>query len=147
MVRLAETQRTDIEALSRLPIALPKEGSRASATVRTNFVPLGEVATLAMSQGPNQISRENGKRRVVVSANVRDRDIGSFVREAEDRMQKISIPTGYWVAWGGTFEQLESASRRLQIVVPVAGDGAGAALRDVWQSWTVCWCLRGSPSR
>lgn len=120
VVRLAEPQRTDIEALSRLPIALPKEGSRASATVRTNFVPLGEVATLAMSQGPNQISRENGKRRVVVSANVRDRDIGSFVRDAEDRLQQIRIPTGYWVAWGGTFEQLESATRRLQIVVPVA---------------------------
>ncbi|HTH94796.1 MAG TPA: CusA/CzcA family heavy metal efflux RND transporter, partial [Rhodocyclaceae bacterium] len=120
VVRLSDTQRTDLDALSRLPIALPKDGNRTNAEARTNFVPLGEVATLEMSSGPNQISRENGKRRVVVSANVRGRDIGSFVREAEDRLQKIQISAGYWVAWGGTFEQLESASRRLQIVVPVA---------------------------
>jgi cobalt-zinc-cadmium resistance protein CzcA len=71
--------------------------------------------------GPNQISRENGKRRAVVTANVRGRDLGSFVAEAEQRIRaEVELPMGYWSAWGGQFEQLESASRRLQIVVPLA---------------------------
>jgi len=79
------------------------------------------VATLDLAPGPNQISREEGKRRIVVSANVRGRDIGSFVSEAEQKIQaQVDIPSGYWIDWGGTFEQLESATKRLQIVVPVA---------------------------
>ncbi|MEO6182232.1 MAG: efflux RND transporter permease subunit, partial [Verrucomicrobiota bacterium] len=70
--------------------------------------------------GPNMINRENGKRRIVVTANVRGRDLGSFVAEAQRRMdEKISIPSGYWIAWGGQFEQLISATKRLQIVVPI----------------------------
>jgi cobalt-zinc-cadmium resistance protein CzcA len=81
---------------------------------------LGEVVSLEITPGPNQVSRENGKRRVVVSANVRGRDIGSFVGEAQSRLAEVKIPSGYWTAWGGTFEQLESASNRLKIVVPVA---------------------------
>lgn len=117
VVRLPETQRTDLEALKQLPIALPRLNGGSSGT---SFIPLGEVASLQFAPGPNQVSREDGKRRVVVSANVRGRDIGSFVAEAQRRLSEVKIPTGYWTAWGGTFEQLESATRRLQIVVPVA---------------------------
>lgn len=82
---------------------------------------LGDVAGIQSAPGPNQVSRENGKRRVVVTANVRGRDIGSFVAEAEARItETVQVPTGYWTTWGGTFEQLQSATKRLQIVVPVA---------------------------
>jgi len=120
VVRLPENLRTDLEALKRLPISLPADRDRTAKEAKTNYIPLGEVATLELAPGPNQVSRENGKRRVVVSANVRGRDIGSFVREAESQLQQVKIPTGYWTAWGGTFEQLQSAVQRLQIVVPVA---------------------------
>lgn len=120
VVRLADTVRADLDALRRLPIALPRDGNRSGTEARTNYIPLGEVATLEIAPGPNQISRENGKRRIVVTANVRGRDIGSFVHEAEALMQKNKVPAGYWTAWGGTFEQLQSAVARLQVVVPVA---------------------------
>ena len=84
-------------------------------------VPLSEVATIENVQGPNQISREDGKRRAVVTSNVRGRDLGSFISEAQERIAtEIELPEGYWVDYGGTFEQLESASARLQIVVPLA---------------------------
>jgi cobalt-zinc-cadmium resistance protein CzcA len=87
----------------------------------TSYVPLAEVATLELAPGPNQVSRENGKRRVVVSANVQGRDIGSFVGEAGVALQeRISVPSGYWTTWGGTFEQLQSASERLRVVVPLS---------------------------
>ncbi len=114
-VRLPESVRGDIEAMKRLPIALPR-----AADGRAHFIPLSEVATLEVSPGPNQVSRENGKRRIVVSANVRGRDIGSFVAEAEQGLAQIKIPTGYWTSWGGTFENLQSATQRLQVVVPVS---------------------------
>jgi cobalt-zinc-cadmium resistance protein CzcA len=114
-VRLPESVRGDIEAMKRLPIALPR-----AADGRAHFIPLSEVATLGVSPGPNQVSRENGKRRIVVSANVRGRDIGSFVAEAEQGLSQIKIPTGYWISWGGTFENLQSATQRLQVVVPVS---------------------------
>ncbi|ESH88041.1 cation transporter [Cupriavidus sp. HPC(L)] len=118
IVRLPDAVRQDIEALRRLPIALPKGGG---ADARVSYIPLAEVATLEISPGPNQISRENGKRRVVVSANVRGRDIGSFVPEAQAAIDSaVRMPTGYWMSWGGTYEQLRSATERLQIVVPVA---------------------------
>lgn len=123
VVRLPEVQRTDLEALRRLPIALPaRSGSGAGdGENATNFIPLGELATLDIAPGPNQISREDGKRRIVISANVRGRDIGSFVPEAEEALTKsVRIPAGYWTTWGGTFEQLQSATQRLQIVVPLA---------------------------
>jgi cobalt-zinc-cadmium resistance protein CzcA len=84
------------------------------------FVPLGDLADFDLAPGPNQISRENGKRRVVVTANVRGRDLGSFVAEAQERTQDIELPEGSWITWGGTFEQLTSASQRLKLVVPVA---------------------------
>ncbi|MFM2086455.1 MAG: hypothetical protein RLZZ237_1324 [Pseudomonadota bacterium] len=118
VVRLPENLRSDLEQLQRLPIALPQDASTAG---RARFIPLGEVASLQMAPGPNQISREDGKRRIVISANVRGRDIGSFVAEAEQQLQaKVKIPAGYWTSWGGQFEQLQSASKRLQLVVPVA---------------------------
>ncbi len=78
------------------------------------------MATIEIAPGPNQITRENGKRRLVVTSNVRGRDLGSFVAEVQQRLGQVKLPTGYWLEYGGTFEQLESASRRLQIVVPVA---------------------------
>ena len=115
VVRLPDALRSDLEVMRRLPVPLPRGGGGA-----VNFIPLGEVATFTIAPGPNQISRENGKRRVVVSANVRGRDIGSFVAEAEERLRQVRIPAGYWTSWGGQFEQLQSASRRLQIVVPLA---------------------------
>lgn len=110
VVRLPEQQRNDLAALSYLPIPLPEGG----------FVPLGEVATLTLAPGANQISRENGKRRLVVTANVRDRDLGGFVAEVQAKVeQEIKLPPGYWLNYGGTFEQLESASKRLTLLVPL----------------------------
>ncbi|AMO99739.1 cobalt-zinc-cadmium resistance protein CzcA [Collimonas arenae] len=118
VVRLPENLRSDLEAIKRLPISLPRGGGGEG---RTSYIPLAEVASLELAPGPNQISRENGKRRIVVSANVRGRDIGSFVSEAEQKLQQqVKIPSGYWTSWGGQFEQLQSASQRLQIVIPVA---------------------------
>ena len=118
VVRLPERLRASVEEMGRLPIPLPREGQQAGGA---GFVPLGSVAELVVASGPNQVSRENGKRRVVVTANVRGRDIGSFVAEAEQRIgESVTIPPGYWTAWGGQFEQLLSARKRLQVVVPVA---------------------------
>ena len=124
-VRLPEQLRGDIETLRRLPIKLPVlnmgGGQNAPAAALPIYVALGEVADLEIVKGPNQISRENGKRRVVVTANVRGRDIGSFVMEAEKLIEKqIKIPAGYWLSWGGQFEQLIMAAERLQIVIPLA---------------------------
>lgn len=115
VVRLAEKLRTDIDSLKRLPIKILGESEKPV------YLLLGEVATIDIAPGPNQFSRENGKRNVVITANVRDRDIGSYVAEAQQLVQQeVKIPAGYWLNWGGTFEQLQSASQRLQIVVPVA---------------------------
>jgi cobalt-zinc-cadmium resistance protein CzcA len=162
VVRLPEVLRADLDALDRLPVLLPRHTGE-SAGSGNRFVPLGAVAKLSIGTGPNQISRENGKRRVVVTANVRGRDIGSFVDEAEERIDaQISLPTGYWSTWGGQFEQLESATRRLQIVVPLAllfifailagvfGSARDAALvfSGVPLAWTggiVSLLLRGIP--
>jgi cobalt-zinc-cadmium resistance protein CzcA len=115
VVRLADGLRNDAERLGDLPIPLPVE--RAD-TVRT--VPLRELARIGIEEGPNQINRENGKRRVVVTANVRGRDLGSFVAEVQQRVAaEVEVPPGYWVEYGGTFEQLISATQRLSIVVPM----------------------------
>lgn len=117
LVRLPDAIRGDIEAIKRLPVRLPPGDNGAPRS----FVRLGDVATIVSAPGPNQISREDGKRRVVVTANVRGRDIGSFVTEAQQKIaEQVKVPSGYWTQWGGTFEQLQSASKRLQIVVPVA---------------------------
>jgi cobalt-zinc-cadmium resistance protein CzcA len=83
-------------------------------------VSLGTVARIDVSEGPNQISRENGKRRVVVQANVRGRDIGSFVAEAQQKIAgQVKVPPGGWLDWGGQFENLQAAKERLTVVVPV----------------------------
>ncbi|BAX62597.1 efflux RND transporter permease subunit [Burkholderia stabilis] len=122
VVRLPDELRSDIEAIKRLPIALPAPAAGASAPLAAApYVPLAELATIDVAPGPNQISREDGKRRVVVSANVRRRDVGSFVADAREQLQQdVRVPAGYWVSWGGQFEQLQSASERLKLVVPLA---------------------------
>jgi cobalt-zinc-cadmium resistance protein CzcA len=118
VVRLPERQRNDIEGMKRLPIPIPRTGNGDGRTI---YIPLGEVATLDVAPGPNQISREDGKRRIAVTANVRGRDIGSFAADAEKAIaQQVKLPAGYWMTWGGQFEQLQSAAQRLQIVIPVA---------------------------
>ena len=110
VVRLPETLRRDVASLGDLPIPLPNGG----------YVPLSEVAIIELAPAPNQISRENGKRRVVVTANVRGRDLGSFIADVKARInQDIELPPGYWLDYGGTFKQLESATQRLSIVVPI----------------------------
>lgn len=115
VVRLPDALRADMESFKRLPIKI------ANGSDMPVYLQLGEVASIDIAPGPNQFSRENGKRNVVVTANVRDRDIGSYVAEAQQRIQEqVKIPAGYWVNWGGTFEQLQSASQRLQIVVPIS---------------------------
>ncbi|HGQ7392167.1 MULTISPECIES: CusA/CzcA family heavy metal efflux RND transporter [Burkholderiales] len=118
LVRLPESLRNDLESMKRLPIPLPR--GTGGGEGRTNFIQLAEVASFELAPGPNQVSRENGKRRIVVSANVRGRDVGSFVADAEAALAQVKIPTGYWTSWGGTFENLQSATQRLQIVVPVS---------------------------
>jgi cobalt-zinc-cadmium resistance protein CzcA len=126
VVRLPEHLRVDIYALASLPIPVPVQAS-PRAVVQTGigtaapYVPLSAVAAIETAPGPNQISRENGKRRVVVTANVRDRDLGSFVAEVQREVAaKVKLPAGYWIGWGGQFEQLVAASQRLAIVVPAA---------------------------
>jgi cobalt-zinc-cadmium resistance protein CzcA len=110
VVRLQENMRSDIDALYRLPIHLP-DGQ---------YVPLQELANLEMLLGANQVNRENGKRRVVVTANVRGRDLGSFVADIQTQINtNVDIPAGYWLEYGGTYQKLQSASKRLSIVVPV----------------------------
>ncbi|ODT89117.1 MAG: cation transporter [Phenylobacterium sp. SCN 70-31] len=115
VVRLPEAIRTNVDEIGRLRIPLPSGGQGPRG-----FVPLADVAKVAVEIGPNQISREDGKRRVVVTANVRGRDLGSFITEVQEKVgAEVEIPSGYWVTYGGTFEQLISASKRLQLVVPV----------------------------
>ncbi|NNJ72328.1 MAG: CusA/CzcA family heavy metal efflux RND transporter [Enterobacterales bacterium] len=110
VVRYADSIRNELTQLETIPISTPTG----------EHVPITELATLAFKKVPNQISRENGKRSIVVTANVRDRDIGTFVKEAQGRIKdEVDLPAGYWLDYGGTFEQLESASQRLTIVVPV----------------------------
>ncbi|MDY0917099.1 CusA/CzcA family heavy metal efflux RND transporter [Pseudomonas viridiflava] len=119
VVRLSEQLRTDVAGLSSLLIPVP--ASAGSINQQISFISLSQVASLDLVLGPNQISRENGKRLVIVSANVRGRDLGSFVEDAGQTIDSsVQIPAGYWTNWGGQFEQLQSAAKRLQIVVPVA---------------------------
>ena len=130
IVRLPEALRQDPAALADLPVSLEpalslpnadeasRTGSWRSGDART--VPLRELARIESSEGPNQINRDNGKRRIVVTANVRDRDLGGFVSELRQVIDsQVPVPAGYWVEYGGSFEQLISASQRLAVVVPV----------------------------
>jgi heavy metal efflux system protein len=130
VVRLPEQARLDLHALEFLPIPLPDDPSRdgtAAASLdgirhlEAGYLPLSAVAQIKIAEGPNQISRENGKRRVVVEANVRGRDLGSFVEEAQRRVaREIDLPAGYWLTWGGQFENMIAARKRLAIVVPLS---------------------------
>jgi cobalt-zinc-cadmium resistance protein CzcA len=145
-VRLPEQQRSDIETLKRLPIRLPAasmaDGISMPLLGLPAYVALGEVANLEIIQGPNQVSRENGKRRVVVTANVRGRDIGSFVNEAETLIaQQVQIPSGYWTTWGGQFEQMINATQRLQIVIPLALALVFFLLYTMLGSARDCWLV------
>jgi heavy metal efflux system protein len=118
VVRLPESVRANVGEIGRLRVPLhPTAGGIDSH----GFVPLSSVAKVDVIIGPNQISREDGKRRVVVTANVRGRDLGSFVAELRDRVQgEVQLPPGYWITYGGTFEHLISAANTLQVVVPLA---------------------------
>ena len=110
VVRLPEHLRNDVDGLSDLPVMLA-DGL---------YVPLKEVADLKLIMGYSQVYRENGKRRVVVSANVRGRDLGSFVQEIQQTIKdNVDVPAGYWVEYGGTYQKLQSATQRLSIVVPI----------------------------
>ncbi|MFT4255112.1 MAG: CusA/CzcA family heavy metal efflux RND transporter, partial [Caulobacter sp.] len=116
VVRLPEAARGKVDDIGRLRIPLP-----GSIDQPRGFIPLQDVAKIEMVIGPNQISREDGKRRVVVTANVRGRDLGSFITEVREKVgSEVELPTGYWISYGGTFEQLISAAKRLQLVVPAA---------------------------
>lgn len=136
VVRLPDAVRGKIELIERLPIPLPQSrderggirfvSAPASATAgkagmseEMGFVPLGNVARIIVAEGTNQISRENGKRRIVVQCNVRGRDLGSFIEEAQDRMMAVELPAGQWLDWGGQFENLVAAKQRLTVVVPL----------------------------
>ena len=110
VIRLPEPLRNDPASLEALPVPLRYGG----------YVPLREVATVTVLEGPNAINRENGKRRAVVTANVRGRDLGSFVADARERIERnVELPAGYWLEFGGTFEQLISGAERLRLVVPL----------------------------
>lgn len=110
VVRQAASQRQNPDTFKDLPVV----------TRDNQVIPLGELVTMNVESGYNQVYRENGKRRVVVSANVRGRDLGTFVEDVQREVQaNIEVPTGYWIEYGGTYEQLQSASQRLLIVVPV----------------------------
>ena len=129
IVRLDETLRTVPEAIMQLPVTLPAKAMREVfddadmlnlVPTPSTTIPLSEVAKLELIEGPNQISRENGKRRIYVTANVRNRDLGSFVTEVQQTVsENVELPSGYWLDYGGTFEQLISASRRLSLIVPL----------------------------
>ena len=128
VVRLPEEIRSDPARLADLPIPLADHGEPGDEASRganwasgsPGVVPLREIAKIEQVEGPNQINRENGKRRVVVTANVRGRDLGSFVSELRSRVDaEVEVPAGYWVDYGGTFEQLIAAGQRLSLVVPL----------------------------
>ncbi|MBQ1542520.1 MAG: CusA/CzcA family heavy metal efflux RND transporter [Caulobacteraceae bacterium] len=114
MVRTAQAARDDLDALAALPVMLPEVEGRPRASI-----PLSQVAQFRFAEGLNQISRENGKRRVVIQANVRGRDVGSFVTEARPKVEALALPSGSWLEWGGQFENLKAAGDRLALVTPI----------------------------
>ena len=120
LVRMNESLSRDPKALAQIPVAIPYPRNPDDEKSELDYVPLGEIADIVEIQGPNQINRRSGKRNIVVSANVEDRDLGSFIAETQALMRdELKLPAGYWLEYGGTFEQLESASQRLSIVVPI----------------------------
>ena len=127
VVRLPESMRTDLDAMRRIPVPLPRPAqagggdSAFSQEGQSTFLPLGELAEFRVEPGLNQVNRENGKRRVVTTANVRGRDLSGFIAEARQRIsEEVKIPDGCWSGWGGQFENLLSARSRLQLVIPLA---------------------------
>ncbi|MFC4653905.1 efflux RND transporter permease subunit [Rheinheimera marina] len=114
MLRLPEAMRQDPASLARIPVTLPADDSS-----ELRYVPLGEVAHIRETEGPNQINRESGKRHVLVTANIEGRDLGSVVAEVQQQLAVMPLPVGYWLGYGGTFEQLQSATERLSLVVPL----------------------------
>lgn len=120
VVRMDESLRKNPKALAQIPVAIPYPANPDDEKSELDYVPLGEVADIAEIQGPNQINRRFGKRNIVVTANVEGRDLGSFIKETQQLMRdELGLPAGYWLEYGGTFEQLQSASQRLSIVVPL----------------------------
>ena len=134
VVRLADSVRENIDSLKALPIPIMGGGhdrtdSMEKDALKTeylttetapSYVPLRSIAELRVEDGPNQISRENGKRRIVVQSNIRGRDLGSFVDEAQKRVEaEVTLPAGSWLVWGGQFENLVAAKKRLSVVVPI----------------------------
>jgi cobalt-zinc-cadmium resistance protein CzcA len=127
VVRLPDEIRGNMSEFENLPIPLPRGEAIESMVASTAdmlsgmpaFVPLGSLATIDVAEGTNQISRENGKRRIVVQANVRGRDLGSFVAEAQEKIGQVKLPAGSWLVWGGQFENLVAAKNRLSVVVPI----------------------------
>jgi cobalt-zinc-cadmium resistance protein CzcA len=113
IVRVPDATRVNLDDIRALPILLPQAGG-----VRGQ-IPLSQVAQIRLTEGLNQISRENGKRRVVVQVNLEERDAGSFVAEAQEKIAKVKLPAGYYLEWGGQFESLQAASDRLSIVAPL----------------------------
>ncbi|CAM5341007.1 Cobalt-zinc-cadmium resistance protein CzcA OS=Sphingobium scionense OX=1404341 GN=GGQ90_005611 PE=3 SV=1 [Sphingobium scionense] len=114
VVRLPDAQRDDLETLGSIPVMLPTSEGQVARSI-----PLREVARFSFTSGLNQISRENGKRMVIVQINVRGRDLGGFVTEAQQKVGELQLPAGMYTDWGGTFESLQSARLRLLIVVPI----------------------------
>lgn len=112
-LQLPEQVRQDTASLAQVPLQLDNSSSRPG------YIPLGEVARIEETSGPNQINRESGKRHVLVTSNVDGRDQGSFIQDVRQTMQQLQLPEGYWVEYSGTFEQMQSASARLSIVVPL----------------------------
>jgi len=134
VVRLADSVRKDIDSLEALPIPILGGGHKRTdsgeaevfkteyleVSTAPSYIPLKSIATLRIKEGPNQISRENGKRRIVVQANIRGRDLGGFVEEAQQKVEaEVKLPPGSWLAWGGQFENLVEAKKRLSVVVPI----------------------------
>ena len=135
VVRLSDALRGKVDELQRLPIPLPRGRAPEARPLQdlgvdggtgilhdsyaVGFVPLGEVANVRITEGINQVSRENGKRRIVVQANVRGRDLGSFVAGAQKKVSEIKLPAGQWLVWGGQYENLVAAKQRLSVVVPI----------------------------
>ncbi|MGN6726290.1 MAG: efflux RND transporter permease subunit, partial [Tepidisphaeraceae bacterium] len=126
VVRMPDETRERLDELENLPIPLPRTeavsqlaSTEDHASADIGFIPLGSVAKIDVTEGANQVSRENGKRRIVIQANVRGRDLGSFVTEAQAKVAAVSVPAGNWLAWGGQYENLVAAKQRLAVVVPL----------------------------
>ena len=132
VVRLSEAERANVSQVAHLPIRIPAQDSikrehiigikddEGDSDTRAHYISVNDVSDISLTTGPNQISRENGKRRIVVSANVRGADLGTFVSKAHTALDKqLKLPPGYWTSWGGQYEHLLSAQARLTVVVPM----------------------------